>query len=83
MRGIATELANRRQLHNSKIREFWDRHYHQLDQEITQHRLRPGTQSYNDFVRRYMENARDEIDYVLGQFFTEYRSGLNWQRLNP
>jgi hypothetical protein len=80
MRGIATELANRRQLHNSKIREMWDRHYRQLDQEIIQRGLQPGTQPYNDFVRRYMEDARDEIDYILRQFFTEYRSGLNWQR---
>ena len=77
MRGIATELANRRQLHNSKIREMWDRHYRQLDQEIAQRGLKPGTQSYNDFVRRYIESARDEVDHVLGQFFTEYRSGIN------
>jgi hypothetical protein len=83
MRGIATELAERRQLHNSKVREVWDRHYRQLDQNIAERGLRPGTQAYNDYVRRYVESARDEIDYVLGQFFTEYRSGLNWQRISP
>jgi hypothetical protein len=79
MRGITPELANRRQLHNSKVREIWDRHYRQIDQGITDRGLHTGTQSYNDFVRRSIESARDEIDHSMGQFFSEYRSGLTWQ----
>jgi Domain of unknown function (DUF4157) len=75
MRGIATELAERRQLHNSKIREMWDRHYSNLDAQIAAQGLHPGTPAYDDFVRRYLMDARDEIDHVLGQFFTEYRTG--------
>jgi hypothetical protein len=78
MRGIATELANRRQLHNSKIREVWDRHYRSLDKEIVERSLQPGTDAYNTYARRYLESGREEIDHVLGQFFTEYRSGLTW-----
>jgi hypothetical protein len=75
MRGIATELAGRRQLHNSKVRELWDRHYVNLYDDIVARRLRPGSDTYNDYVHRYLTDARDEIDYVLGQFFTEYRTG--------
>lgn len=75
MRGIATEVAQRRQLHNSKIREMWDRHYRTLDDQIARRGLEPGTKAYRDYVRRYLTDARDEIDYVLGQFFTEYRTG--------
>jgi hypothetical protein len=82
MRGIATERVGRRQLHNSKIREIWDRHYRAMDAEIAQRGLRRGTEEYNDFVRTYLHNGRDEIDYVLGQFFTEYRKGLTWTRKN-
>ena len=75
MRGIATEQANRRQLHNSKIREIWDRHYRRIDEEIAQRGLQPGTSAYNAYVRDALTHSRDEIDYVLGQFFTEYRTG--------
>lgn len=75
MRGIATERLRRQQLHGSKIREMWDRHYRNLDDEINNRGLQPGTQAYNNYVRRYLETARDEIDYVLGQFFAEYRTG--------
>ena len=76
MRGIATELAGRRQLHNSKVRELWNRHYRLLDRQIADQGLVPGTRAYNDYVQRYIGTARDEIDYLLGQFFSEYRSGL-------
>lgn len=76
MRGIQSELQGRKQLHNAKIREMWDRHYQKLDAEIAQRGLTPNTQAYNDYVKRYLESARDEIDHVLGQFFKEYRSGL-------
>jgi hypothetical protein len=75
MRGIATEQANKRQLHNSKVREIWDRHYRRIDEEIASGKLQPGTQNYNDFVERNLIDARNELDYVLGQFFTEYRTG--------
>lgn len=89
MRGIPRELPvgvrsasqvrdwgrGQRQLHNSKIREIWDRHYANLNREIQARGLLPNTPSYNDFVRRYLTAARAEIDYVLGQFFTEYRTG--------
>jgi hypothetical protein len=75
MRGIATEEANKRQLHNSKIREVWDRHYRRIDKEIEARKLKPGTESYNNFVRRNLVDARNELDHVLGQFFTEYRTG--------
>jgi hypothetical protein len=80
MRGIGAELEGRRQLHNSKVREFWDRHYRNLDQQIATRRLKPGTAPYNDFVRRYLVAARDEIDYLLGQFFSEYRSTMRWKK---
>lgn len=75
MRGIDTELRSRRQLHNSKIREMWDRHYRTLDDQIAHRGLQPGTRTHRDYVRQYLANARDEIDHVLGQFFTEYRTG--------
>lgn len=81
MRGIPPEkeekikgkIIKRRQLHNSKIREMWDRHYRNLDNEIKAKGLKPGTEPYKTFVRKYLTDARDEIDYVLGQFFSEYR----------
>jgi hypothetical protein len=75
MRGIATELANKKQLHNSKVRDLWDRHYSRIDREINTRGLLPGTSAYDEFVTTNLIDARDEIDYVLGQFFTEYRTG--------
>jgi hypothetical protein len=80
MRGIATELRGRRQLHNSKVREIWDRHYRSLDWQIRERGLRPGTAAYDSYVRNFIEAGRDEIDHVLGQFFSEYRSSLSWHR---
>jgi hypothetical protein len=78
MRGIATELASRQQLHGSKVREVWNRHYRAIDAEVGARGLTPGTTEYNQFVRQYLESGRAEIDHVLGQFFTEYRSALDW-----
>jgi hypothetical protein len=75
MRGIGTELNNRRQLHNSKIREFWDAHYNRMDREIQAKGLTPGTKQYKRFVSDNLTEARREIDELLGQFFTEYRTG--------
>ncbi len=82
MRGIETELIGRRQFHNSKIREFWARHYRELDSELASRGLREGTKEYNDFCRKYLENGRQEIDEVFGQFFTEYRRSLPWERIS-
>ncbi|WP_166359398.1 eCIS core domain-containing protein [Pseudomonas akapageensis] len=74
-RGIGTEVAGKRQLHQSKIREVWDRHYARIDKEIAAKGLKPGTAKYNEHVKKNLQEARDELDYVLGQFFTEYRTG--------
>jgi len=73
MRGIPAERGGLRQLHNSKIREFWDRHYSELDHEIINRNLQPGTNAYNSYVRQVIENCRDGIDDAVGQFFSEYR----------
>jgi Domain of unknown function (DUF4157) len=75
MRGIGTEQARRQQLHQSKVREIWDRHYARMDKEIAAAGLKPGTAKYSEYVKRNLQDGRDEIDYVLGQFFTEYRTG--------
>jgi hypothetical protein len=73
MRGIETELANRRQLHNSHVRRTWDQCCRALDEQVAAHRLTPGTEAYNEYVRRYVEDARDEIDHFVGMFYTEVR----------
>ncbi|MGD1919706.1 MAG: hypothetical protein ACFCAD_12920 [Pleurocapsa sp.] len=75
MRGIGRELKGRRQLHNSYIRSAWNRHYRKLDAEIQRQKLQEGTQAYRSYVKKYLSDARDEIDYLIGQFFTEYRTG--------
>lgn len=76
MRGIPNELANQKQLHNSKIRDEWDRFYKDLDRNIAEKGLTPGTPTYNNYVRNYLEEARNNIDYIVGQFFTEYRKKI-------
>lgn len=73
MRGIPTENAGLKQLHNRSIRDQWDYHYRKLDATIVENGLEPGTPEYNQFVRDYLSAARDEIDYTIGQFFTEQR----------
>lgn len=75
MRGIATENNGRQQLHASKIREIWDRHYARMNEEIKAAGLKPGTPKYIEYVKTNLVNGRNEIDDVLGQFFTEYRTG--------
>ena len=80
MRGIPPELAGRRQLHNAKIREHWDRHYRTLDAQLAQQGLTPGSPAWRDHVRRYLTAARDEADYLYGQFFSEQRRQLDWTR---
>lgn len=87
MRGIPVETVKvpsgypSKQLHNSKIAEMWKRHYVALDREIASRGLRPGTDDYNRYVRDYLKSARDEVDHVLGQFFTEKRARFKWRRL--
>jgi uncharacterized protein DUF4157 len=81
MRGIPPELGRRTQLHNSKIREILDRHYVALDAEIARQGLLPGTPAYNQLVRAWMSNARAEIDWMLGQFFSEQRATMTWERI--
>ena len=76
MRGIPNELANLQQLHGSKIREFWDTHYARLDKQIEAKELIRGSPEYVKHCREYLLEARKEIDYLLGQFFTEYRKDL-------
>jgi hypothetical protein len=78
MRGIPPELGRRTQLHNSKIREILDRHYVALDAEIVRRGLKSGNADYNALVRQWMDDARAEIDWALGQFFSEQRAVLNW-----
>jgi len=46
-----------------------------MDREIVERSLQPDTQAYEEYVRKNLEEARDEIDYVAGQFFSEYRTG--------
>jgi hypothetical protein len=75
MRGIPAEKKGLRQLHNSKVREIWNRTYRELCQAIIDRQLARGTPQYNRFVRSYIESTRDYIDWYLGQFFSEYRTG--------
>jgi hypothetical protein len=74
VRGILGERASKRQLHNAKISEVFDRHHALLDAEIRRLNVAPGTDTYRDLVRRHLTSARDEIDHVLGQFFSEERA---------
>jgi hypothetical protein len=73
MRGIPPEQEGRRQLHNSKIRTVWNRVYRSLDAEIERRGLKPGSSEYSALVRAHLEEGRAEMDYTLGQFFSESR----------
>ncbi len=72
--------GTRAQLHNSAIRNAWDRHYVNLDNQLREHGLTPADPGYEPYVRSYLENARAEVDHNLGQFFSEKRRGLDWVR---
>ncbi|MEJ2862580.1 eCIS core domain-containing protein [Actinomycetospora flava] len=74
VRGIRPELENRRQLHNSRIRDLWDRFYTQLDAEIARSRLVPGTSEWVAYVREFLLECRTQIDYFEGIFFAESSS---------
>jgi len=77
MRGIPKELEGKKQFHNSKIREIWDRHYARIDDEVAKRSLKPGTDQYKDFVRKNLEAGRLEIDHMYEEFFTEVKRGLS------
>ena len=46
-----------------------------MDGEIAAQGLKPGTAKYIAYVKENLQDARDEMDNLLGQFFTEYRTG--------
>ena len=69
MRGIAAE--NKAQLHYSKIREIWNRHYRGLDRAIRERGVSEGSSAHRGLVRKWILDARDEVDYLLAPFFTE------------
>ncbi|MDX2217326.1 MAG: hypothetical protein SFY66_28925 [Oculatellaceae cyanobacterium bins.114] len=78
--GIMDAVRGRRQLHNSYIRQQWDRQYAILDQRIRELGLRRGSPEYRQFVRQSLEEGRREIDNSVGQFFSEVRMGETWTR---
>lgn len=80
MRGIPAELntegkldklRGQKQLHNSFIRYEWDRLYKMLDAEIVAKKLAPGSASYNGLVRTWLKDGAAQIDYLVGNFFSE------------
>jgi hypothetical protein len=89
MRGIPLEVIKNpstgsrfKQLHGSEIRAVWNRHYRKLDLEIARAvkagEIAPGSYGYRKLVREYLLDGRDEIDHLLGQFFSEYRIAAPW-----
>lgn len=82
MRGIPAELLSRKQLHNAFIRSEWNRLYRRLDQLIITNALQRGTPEYRNFVRSFLFEGRDQIDYLVGQFFREQRTIVRggWSR---
>ncbi|MBL8298419.1 MAG: DUF4157 domain-containing protein [Rhodanobacteraceae bacterium] len=85
MRGMRPELSGKRQLHNSKIREVWDRHYNELDRQLKARGLKKGTQPWRDFVRRYLMDARAEMDHNYGNLYSEAHAeeAARGKRPNP
>lgn len=71
MRGIRPELEGKRQLHNSKIREVWDRHYNELDAQLKSKGLKKGTPAFRAHARKYLLAARAEMDYLYGKLYSE------------
>ncbi|MCY7355849.1 MAG: DUF4157 domain-containing protein, partial [Lysobacter sp.] len=71
MRGIRPELEGKRQLHNSKVREVWDRHYNNLDAQLKAKGLKKGTPAFRAFARKFLLEARAEMDHLYGQFYSE------------
>jgi hypothetical protein len=81
MRGVPPELEGKMQLHQSKIREVWNRHYREIEADVAQKGLKPGTAGYRDLVRRAVTEHSREIDHLLGQFFSEEGAGRAVQGL--
>lgn len=73
MRGIPPEFND--QLHLSRIRTDWNRHYNELDAIIAERKLIPGSPEYDATVRNYITDARDEIDWALRHLSSEKRAG--------
>ncbi|HNU34939.1 MAG TPA: hypothetical protein PKN75_15235 [Bacteroidia bacterium] len=85
MRGIPAELnaagqldkvSGRKQLHNSFIRYEWDRLYKMLDAEITAKKLKRGSAEYKALVRSWLKDGALQVDYLVGQFFSENKIKL-------
>jgi hypothetical protein len=76
---VRAEMERKKQLHNSKIREVWNRKYNELDAQIAQRKLRKGSAEYKTHVRQFLVDARNEIDYLYGPFFSEFRQTLEWR----
>ena len=68
-----TPSGTRMQLHNSAIRNYWDRKYVELDQLLQHAGIGPEDPEFTPIVRYHIDQARAEIDDVYGQFFTEQR----------
>lgn len=83
MRGVPPELEGKMQLHQSKIREVWNRHYREIEADIAQKGLKPGSAEYRATVRWHLAQDREEIDHVLGQFFSEEGAGRVVHGLPP
>jgi hypothetical protein len=75
MRGIPAELQRKKQFHNSKLREVWDRHYAELDDDIARRGLQEGTEAYRQLVTSHIETGRKEIDHLYDIFFAEVKRG--------
>jgi hypothetical protein len=76
---VKAEMERKKQLHNSKIREVWNRCYNDLDRQIAAKRLRRGTPEYKSFVRSYLTECKHMVDHLYGPFFSEERAKLVWQ----
>jgi len=82
-RGVAPKPEGRsrpKRLHNSTIRKVWDQTYLILDEEISRRKLEPSTKEYNRLVRRHILAARNQIDELYKQFFTEHRAKEKWRK---
>lgn len=76
---VKAEMERKKQLHNSKIREVWNRCYNDLDRQIGAKTLRRGTSEYKSFVRTYLTDCKQMVDHLYGPFFSEERAKLVWQ----
>ena len=66
------------QLHNAAIRNAWDRKYVELDALLAHAGITPDDPEFTPIVRHHIDQARDEIDSLYGQFFTEQRGEEDW-----